>query len=62
MNTAVNLPWVCVHDESSVNSIYLKSYNVTQIPAVFLIDREGNILERPDNTDELDAKIARLLE
>lgn len=62
MNTAVNLPWVCVHDESSVNSIYLKSYNVTQIPAVFLIDREGNILERPDNTDQLDAKIARLLE
>ena len=61
MNTAVNLPWVCVHDESSVNSLYLKSYNVTQIPAVFLIDREGNIVERPENTDELDAKIERLL-
>ena len=62
MNTAVNLPRISVRDESSVNSIYLKSYNVTQIPAVFLIDREGNITERPDNTDELDAKIARLLE
>ena len=27
----------------------------------FVVDREGNIIERPDNTDELDAKIARLL-
>jgi len=61
MNAAPNLPWVCVHDELSVNSTYLKSYNVTQIPAVFLIDRDGNIVERPDNTNELDDRIARLL-
>ena len=61
MNAAASLPWVCVRDESSVYSTYLKSYNVQQIPAVFLIDREGNITDRPDNTDELDDKIARLL-
>ena len=62
MNSALNLPWICVHDESSVNSTYLKSYNVQQIPAVFLIDRDGNITDRPENTDELDGKIAKLLE
>ena len=62
MNTASNLPWICVRDESSVYSTYLKSYNVQQIPAVFLIDREGNIIDRPESTDELDSKIARLLE
>ena len=61
MNAAANLPWICVRDESSVYSTYLKSYNVQQIPAVFLIDREGNITDRPDNTDELDDKIAKLL-
>ena len=61
MNAASNLPWICVRDESSVYSTYLKSYNVQQIPAVFLIDREGNIIDRPDNTDELDEKIAKLL-
>ena len=27
MNTAVNQPWTCVRDESSINSTYLKSYN-----------------------------------
>ena len=62
MNTATNLPWICVRDESSVYSTYLKSYNVQQLPAVFLIDRDGNITDRPDNTDELDGKIAKLLE
>jgi peroxiredoxin len=62
MNTAVNQPWTCVRDESSINSTYLKSYNVQQLPAVFLIDRDGNIVDRPDNTNELDEKIARLVE
>ena len=62
MNTASNLPWICVRDESSVYSTYLKSYNVQQIPAVFLIDRDGNIVDRPEKTDELDSKIAKLLE
>lgn len=62
MNTAVNLPWICVRDESSVYSQYLKSYNVQQLPSVFLIDRDGNIIDRPDNTNELDEKIAKLLE
>lgn len=62
LNTATNLPWVCVYDESGVYSQNLKSYNVTQLPAVFLIDRDGNIVDRPEKTDELDEKIARLLE
>ena len=62
MNTAINQPWTCVRDESSVNSTYLRLYNVQQLPTVFLIDREGNIVDRPDNTGELDEKIARMLE
>lgn len=61
LNTATNLPWICVHDESSVYSSYLKLYNVSQLPSVFLIDREGNIADRPDNTNQLDEKIAGLL-
>ena len=62
INTAVNLPWICVRDEASIYSTYLKYYNVQQLPAVFLIDRDGNIVDRPDNTKELDGKIAKLLE
>ena len=62
INTASNLPWICVYEESGVNSTYLKSYNIQQLPSVFLIDRDGNITDRPDSTDELDEKIAKLLE
>ena len=62
INTASNLPWICVYEESGVNSAYLKSYNIQQLPSVFLIDRDGNITDRPDSTDELDDKIAKLLE
>ena len=62
LNTASNLPWTCVYDESTIYSSYLKSYNVQQLPSVFLIDRDGNITDRPESTDELDGKIAKLLE
>jgi len=61
LNTAPNLPWICVYDEASLGSLYLKQYNIEQIPAAFLIDREGNIVDRPDETDQLDSKIAELL-
>lgn len=61
INTAANLPWTCVRDEQSVNSVVLKQYNVTSLPASFLIDREGNITERPEQVGQLDEKIAKLL-
>ena len=61
LNTAPNLPWISVYDEASLGSTYLKLYNVEQIPAAFLIDREGNIVDRPDESDQLDSKIAELL-
>ena len=61
MNSSSNLPWVCVRDEASLQSNYLKLYNVTQIPTVFLMDRNGDIVDRPEDTNSLDAKIADLL-
>lgn len=61
MNSSSNLPWVCVRDEASLQSDYLKLYNVTQIPTVFLMDRNGDIVDRPEDTGSLDAKIAALL-
>ena len=61
LNTAPNLPWISVYDEASLGSTYLKLYNVEQITAAFLIDRDGNIVDRPDESDQLDSKIAELL-
>jgi len=36
-------------------------YNVQSIPAAFLIDREGNLVDRPEDQKSLDEKIAKLL-
>lgn len=41
-----SIPWVCVHDERSTDSPYLMTYNVSEIPTFFLMDRQGNILGR----------------
>jgi hypothetical protein len=41
-----NIPWVCVRDEASVQSKYLITYNISELPTFFLMDKEGNILGR----------------
>ena len=61
MNAAVSVPWICVRDENSLDSDILKLYNVEQLPAAFIIDRNGDIVERPDDSSQLDAAIGKLL-
>ena len=41
-----NIPWVCVRDEASIQSKYLITYNISELPTFFLMDKEGNILGR----------------
>lgn len=41
-----SIPWICVHDDRSTDSPYLITYNITEIPTFFLMDRQGNILGR----------------
>lgn len=61
LNASENIPWVSVRDENSLNSTILKSYNVEQLPTAFLIDREGTLVKRPDDSSELEADIEALL-
>lgn len=41
-----NIPWICVRDKNAPNSIYLSTYNIEQLPTMFLMDREGTIIGR----------------
>ena len=41
-----NIPWVCVRDEASVQSIVLSTYNINELPTFFLMNKEGNIIGR----------------
>ena len=41
---ADNLPWVCVRDENGVYSTNVAVYNVRQVPSIFLINRNNELL------------------
>ena len=55
------LPWVSVRDENGVNSRYLISYNVQQIPTFYLIGRDGAVYKRDVQIKNIDTEIKTLL-
>ena len=60
-NNAANLPWMCVYDKQSVQSSLLMKYNVTDLPTLFLIDGDGDVVKRVENGQELDDALKRYL-
>jgi len=58
---ASNLPWICVHDRSGIQSKYLTTYNVREIPTFFLMDKGGNIVARDAMISDLNKEIMKLL-
>jgi cytochrome oxidase Cu insertion factor (SCO1/SenC/PrrC family) len=52
-----NLPWICVRDENALFSSVAASYNVSQIPALFLLDKKGNIVSRISNLQTMEKLI-----
>ncbi len=60
-NVAVNQPWICVRDPESVYSQIAALYNVKKLPALFLLDRKGNMTKRIDAINTIDADIQKLL-
>ena len=56
-----NIPWICVRDLNGPNTRYAESYNVSEIPTTFLIDKKGNILFRSLGFEELKKEIEKNL-
>lgn len=56
-NAAVNLPWIAVRDNESVNSNLIFRFNIQNLPSLFLLDRSGNIVKRILPTDNIEAEI-----
>jgi len=48
-NTVINLPWICVRGNGSASL----SYNVTEVPTNFLIDRAGNLAMRNAKNEDV---------
>lgn len=59
--SAANLPWITVYDPMSIQSKNLMSYNVNGVPTTFIINRNGEIVERVEDTTKLESSIAKYM-
>ena len=55
------LPWITVCDFKGLNSPAARTYNIVQLPANILIDKQGRIVARDIPVERLDAEIRKLL-
>ena len=60
-NGASNLPCVTVNDPQSVYSQVAGLYNVKQLPALFILDRKGNLVKRVEDVKKLEADVKAVL-
>lgn len=52
-NNAAHLPWITVRDPKAIYSNYLAQYNVQNLPAHYIIDRQGDLIKRIDNPTQI---------
>ena len=60
-NGASNLPWVTVHDPQSVYSQVAGLYKGKQLPALFILDRKGNLVKRVEDVKKLETDVKAVL-
>ena len=60
-NAASNIPWVTVIDPESVYSQIAGLYNVKQLPAIFILDRKGNLVKRVEDLNNLNSDVKSVL-
>lgn len=58
---AANLPWITVYDPAGLNSQNLASYNVTQVPLTYIINRSGELVERVSDFTQLESAVAKYM-
>lgn len=58
---AENLPWITVYDPAGPQSKNLTAYNVGSLPMIFIIDRNGEIVERVTDIAKLDSILKKYL-
>lgn len=61
MNVVTKLPWTCVRDPQSVYSQTAALYNVKQLPALFVLDKKGNLVKRIDDIKTLESDVSSVL-
>lgn len=59
--SADNLPWICVRDGNGIYSNTAALYNVRQVPALFLVNRNNELSARGEDVKDLESAIKSLL-
>lgn len=59
--SARNLPWVTVYNSPKDGEATLRDYNVGALPAIFVINRNGELVERVEDPTRLSSAVARYL-
>ncbi|MCC8038896.1 MAG: DUF4369 domain-containing protein [Bacteroidales bacterium] len=60
-NSAKNIPWIALYAPETTRAKVLMSYNVVDIPTSFIINRQGELVERVDDPEKLPAAVNRYL-
>lgn len=56
--SARNVPWTTVLDHNATSSVAV-DYNVSQLPAFFIIDRAGNLVDRTQSVEEVPSLVRK---
>lgn len=58
---AANLPWITVYNAPSAGEAALRDFNVGVLPAIFIINRKGELVERVTGINQLAASVGRYM-
>jgi len=59
--SAANLPWICVRDAEGQYSQFARTYNVSQLPTFFILNRQGEVVKRVENIKSLKEEVEKVL-
>lgn len=59
--TAKNLPWITVYNPPTTGAANLMKYNIVALPATFIINRNGELVERVDDITKLDSALNKYM-
>lgn len=59
--SAKNLPWITVYNSPKDGAQTLMDYNVNALPAIFILNRNGDLVERVDAANRLESTVNRYL-
>ena len=59
--STANIPWVCVREDNAGKTSFAATYNVQQLPTMFLLNKKGVIMGRDYDFKTLEEVISKNL-